>query len=64
MNYQCLDIPKNEISFLNNKLTNYCLIIPVINEGKNIQLILGRDLFIKGFDDQLLGVKKNENKLS
>jgi len=32
------------------------------NEGKNIQLILGRDLFIKGFDDQLLGVKKNENK--
>ena len=32
------------------------------NVGKNIQLILGRDLFIKGFDDQLLGVKKNENK--
>ena len=32
------------------------------NEGKNIQLILGRDLFIKGFDDQLIGVKKNENK--
>ena len=33
------------------------------NEGKNIQLILGRDLFIKGFDDQLIGIKKNENKL-
>tara|TARA_Y100001970_G_scaffold289020_1_gene418108 strand:- start:878 stop:2242 length:1365 start_codon:yes stop_codon:yes gene_type:complete len=32
------------------------------NEGKNIQLILGRDLFIKGFDDQLIGIKKNENK--
>ena len=32
------------------------------NEGKNIQLILGRDLFIKGFDDQLIGVKKNESK--
>tara|TARA_B100000029_G_scaffold471597_1_gene511375 strand:- start:11 stop:1375 length:1365 start_codon:yes stop_codon:yes gene_type:complete len=32
------------------------------NEGKNIQLILGRDLFIKGFDNQLIGVKKNENK--
>ena len=32
------------------------------NEGKNIQLILGRDLFIKGFDDQLIGVKKNQNK--
>ncbi len=32
------------------------------NEGKNVQLILGRDLFIKGFDEQLIGVKKNENK--
>ncbi len=32
------------------------------NKGKNVQLILGRDLFIKGFDDQLLGVKKNESK--
>ncbi len=32
------------------------------NEGKNIQLILGRDLFIKGFDNQLIGVKKNQNK--
>ena len=32
------------------------------NEGKNIQLVLGRDLFIKGFDNQLLGSKKNEVK--
>jgi len=32
------------------------------NEGKNVQLILGRDLFIKGFDEQLTGVRKNENK--
>ena len=32
------------------------------NEGKNTQLILGKDLFIKGFDDQLLNVKKNDNK--
>ncbi len=32
------------------------------NQGKNVQLILGRDLFIKGFDDQLLGTKKNESK--
>ena len=32
------------------------------NEGKNVQIILGRDLFIKGFDNQLLGVKKNQNK--
>ena len=33
------------------------------NEGKNTQLILGKDLFIKGFDKQLIGVKKNEEKL-
>ena len=32
------------------------------SEGKNTQLILGKDLFIKGFDDQLIGVKKNETK--
>ena len=32
------------------------------NEGKNTQLILGKDLFIKGFDDQLIGVKKNQTK--
>ena len=33
------------------------------NEGKNTQLILGKDLFIKGFDKQLIGVKKNDEKL-
>ena len=32
------------------------------NEGKGTQLVLGKDLFIKGFDKQLVGVKKNENK--
>jgi len=32
------------------------------NEGKNTQLVLGKDLFIKGFDKQLEGVKKNDNK--
>ena len=32
-------------------------------EGKNTQLILGKDLFIKGFDKQLIGVKKNDDKL-
>ena len=31
-------------------------------EGKNTQLILGKDLFIKGFDKQLVGVKKDEEK--
>ena len=32
-------------------------------EGKNTQLILGKDLFIKGFDKQLIGIKKNEEKV-
>ena len=32
-------------------------------EGKNTQLILGKDLFIKGFDKQLIGVKKDEEKI-
>ena len=30
------------------------------NEGKNTQLELGKDLFIKGFDKQLIKVKKDE----
>jgi trigger factor len=33
------------------------------NEGKNTQLTLGKDLFLKGFDDQIIGVKKNDNKI-
>ena len=32
-------------------------------EGKNTQLILGKDLFIKGFDKQLIGVKKEDEKI-
>ena len=32
------------------------------NKGKNTQIVLGKDLFIKGFDKQLLGSKKNQNK--
>ena len=31
--------------------------------GKNTQLILGKDLFIKGFDKQLEGAKKNDEKI-
>ena len=31
-------------------------------EGKNTQLTLGKDLFLKGFDKQLLGVKKGDEK--
>jgi len=32
------------------------------SEGKGVQLELGKDLFLKGFDEQLIGVKKNEIK--
>ena len=31
-------------------------------QGQNTQIVLGKDLFIKGFDKQLLGVKKNQEK--
>ena len=32
-------------------------------EGKNTQIVLGKDLFIKGFDKELTGVKKNDIKI-
>ena len=32
------------------------------SEGKGVQLELGKDLFLKGFDEQLIGVKKGETK--
>ena len=31
-------------------------------EGKNTQIVLGKDLFIKGFDKELTGIKKTEIK--
>ena len=31
-------------------------------EGKNTQIVLGKDLFIKGFDKELIGVKKDDSK--
>ena len=33
------------------------------SEGKGVQLELGKDLFLKGFDEQLVGVKKGETKI-
>ena len=32
------------------------------SEGKNTRLVIGEDLFLKGFDEKLIAVKKNENK--
>ena len=33
------------------------------SEGKGVQIELGKDLFLKDFDKQLVGVKKNEKKI-
>ena len=33
------------------------------SEGKGVQLELGKDLFLKGFDQQLVGSKKSETKM-
>ena len=33
------------------------------SEGKNTQLTIGKDLFLKGFDKQLVGVKKDDEKI-
>jgi len=32
------------------------------SEGKNTRLVVGDDLFLKGFDEKLIGVKKEEKK--
>jgi len=32
------------------------------SEGKNTRLVIGEDLFLKGFDEKLIGVKKNDKK--
>ena len=32
-------------------------------EGKNTRLVIGEDLFLKGFDEKLIGIKKDENKI-
>ena len=33
------------------------------SEGSGVQIELGKDLFLKGFDEQLIGVKKNDTKI-
>ncbi len=71
------EIAKNQPSFkdaLNNEAKEGDLVIfdytaTVDNkpfkgsEGKNTQLTLGKDLFLKGFDKQLIGVKKGDEKI-
>ena len=33
------------------------------SEGSGVQIELGKDLFLKGFDEQLIGVRKNDKKI-
>ncbi len=33
------------------------------NEGKGVQIELGKNLFLEGFDNQLLGLKKDDKKI-
>ena len=72
------EIAKNQPNFketdVNAKATEGDLVILDYNatvngkpfkgsEGKNTQLTLGKDLFLKGFDKQLIGVKKDDTKI-
>ena len=33
------------------------------NRGEKLQIVLGKDLFIKDFDKQIIGAKKNEERI-
>ena len=78
INKRINDIAKNQSNFKDKKETepaeNDDLVVFNYNatienksfeggDGKNTQIVLGKDLFIKGFDKQLLGVKKNQEKI-
>ncbi len=62
------DKEDNEKSIIGDQLTfNYFASIDNKpfegNEGKDVQIELGKNLFLKDFDEQLVGVKKGEIKL-
>ena len=62
------DKKENEKSIMGDQLTfNYSASIDNKsfegNVGKDVQIELGKNLFLNGFDDQLVGVKKGEIKL-
>ena len=66
-NKQFEDKKDNEEAIKGDKVTlNYSATIDGNkfegSEGKEVQLELGKDLFLKGFDEQLIGVKKNDTK--
>ena len=62
------DKKDNEKSIVGDQLTfNYFASIDNKkfegNEGKDVQIELGKNLFLKGFDEKLVGVKKGETRL-
>ena len=62
------DKKDNERSIVGDQLTfNYFASIDNKkfegNEGKDVQIELGKNLFLKGFDEQLIGVKEGETRL-
>jgi len=72
------EIAKNQKNFIAKKDTESSMLDDLVafdykatidgkdftgSEGKNTQIVLGKDLFIKGFDKELTGVKKNDNKI-
>jgi len=66
-NKQFEDKNNNEKAIIGDQVTfDYSATVDGNNfdgsEGKGVSLELGKDLFLKGFDDQLVGVKKNETK--
>jgi trigger factor len=67
-NKQFEDKNENEKAIIGNQVTfDYSATVDGNkfegSEGKGVQLELGKDLFLKGFDQQLVGVKKGAIKL-
>ena len=66
-NKQFIDSNENEKAIIGNQVSfDYSATVDGNkfegSEGKGVQLELGKDLFLKGFDQQLVGVKKGEIK--
>ncbi len=62
-------LKKDNLTAQNGDQITFDYLIKVNNKeiengkGKDVQLEIGKDLFIKGFDKQLVGVKKNQKKI-
>ena len=62
-------LKKDNLTAQNGDQITFDYLIKVNNKeiengkGRGVQLEIGKDLFIKGFDKQLIGVKKNQKKI-